>query len=99
MICKLCGVEKETRRQMHGHLMACHYEDYKGVDFNLDQLVDGAPARIHDDRIKKYPRPNGFRFLSQHNDLELYAIQHGYKFIDDDGTIYTETEARTQEWI
>ena len=27
--CNLCGTEKKTRREMHGHLMKMHYQEYK----------------------------------------------------------------------
>ena len=41
--CKLCGVEKPDGRTMHGHLVRCHYDEYKNTDptFDMEQLTEG----------------------------------------------------------
>ena len=103
MKCKLCGAEKETRRQMHGHLMRCHYEDYARGDFLLDRFVDKAVPLAREYRknedIKRHERPAGFRFLCRSDETEALAIDRGFDFIDDDQNIYTEQEARAEKWI
>lgn len=103
MICKLCGCEKDTRRQMHGHLMHTHYDDYKRADFILERLTDGAPApaRVYPYRKEKkaFPRPAGFRLLRRSDPAEANAIDQGFDFIDSDQNIYTSQEAKTEGWI
>jgi len=102
MKCRICGCEKETRRQMHGHLMHTHYNDYKIADFVLDRLVDGAilAERPKKEKEKKaFLRPNGFRLLRRSNPAEENAINQGYDFIDDEEFLYTEQEARVEGWI
>lgn len=103
MKCKLCGAEKETRRQMHGHLIRCHYDDYKRGDFLLDRFVDNAVPLARKYRktedIKRKERPKGFRLLRRSSEAEAAAIEAGFEFIDDDENIYTENEARIEQWI
>ena len=41
--CNLCGTEKKTRREMHGHLMKMHYQEYKEVGFKQSELTLGQP--------------------------------------------------------
>ena len=60
--CKICGSEQENRRQMHGHMMRNHYDQYKAAGFDMDDLTEGAPLRAHvAQALKDYPRPAGFR--------------------------------------
>lgn len=39
--CNICGMEKETRREMNGHLLRCHYDEYKAVNCQQSELTTG----------------------------------------------------------
>lgn len=99
--CTICGSEYETRRQMHGHMMRNHYDQYKEKGFDMDLLTEGAPLRAHvAQAIKDYPRPAGFRRLRSYASVaEARAVEAGYYFIDDNDNLYSEAEARAKSWI
>ena len=99
--CVLCGYEADNRRQMHGHMMRNHYQDYKDADFDMDNITEGAPLRAHvAQALKDYPRPAGFRRLRSYTSTaEARAILAGYMFVDDQDNLYTEAEARGKSWI
>lgn len=99
--CKICGSECETRRQMHGHMMRNHYDQYKAAGFDMDDLTEGAPLRAHvAQALKDYPRPAGFRRLLSYKTIsEARAIEAGYAFVDGEENLYTEAEARAKNWI
>lgn len=99
MKCKICGIEKDTRRKMHGHLMHEHYDEYKAAGCCIERFCSDAPPAKRP--IKCYPakRPAGFRFLHTSNIDENFAIEQGYTFIDSEQNLYTEQEAKTEHWI
>ena len=43
--CNICGCQKATAREMHGHLVRVHYDDYmatdKGSGAEMEQLTTG----------------------------------------------------------
>lgn len=105
MLCKLCGCEKSSRRAMNMHLLRQHPDDYKRADFILERLVTDPVPKIKEpsykvkEAKKKYPRPAGFRLLNEADHEEAAAIKAGFSFIDDEENIYTEEEARVEEWV
>lgn len=99
MICKICGAEKDTRRQMHGHLMRMHQDEYRQSGFVIERMVTGAAAPAQKRDYKKAALPSGFRALSSSDPEEAYAIDQGYDFIDAEEMIYTAEEAKVEGWI
>lgn len=106
MKCRLCGTEKNTRREMHGHLMVMHREDYQRADYILERLVSGAPDRVHESKLyeagrksKLHKMPEGFRLLKDHDEAEAKAIKLGFLYIDSAGNLYEPEEAKTEGWI
>lgn len=104
MKCKICGCVKETRREMHGHLIRMHREDYERAGFELDRCTEGAPARKDESKAKQkqrklYSKPEGFRFLNKQDSEEANAIKSGFAYIDAEQNIYTASEAKTEGWI
>ena len=105
MKCRLCGIEKDTRRQMQGHLMFSHKEDYKRAEFNMDRLVEGAPPRVKEAKKAQYERkqkqlekPQGFRLLKREDPTELNAINAGFLYTDGDN-VFTADDAKAEGWI
>ena len=97
--CRICGTEKATKREMHGHLIRMHYDEYKAVGCNLEKFVDmdmEAEEEVKQERKKK--KPAGFRFLIRTNELENAAYKEGYRYTDGE-TVWTEQEARQKGWI
>lgn len=92
--CKLCGKEKHSKREMHGHFMYAHRSTYAEHDYKMVDLIE-------EDSYAEPPKekPLGFRYLSKADDLESMAIGQGYLFIDEDQNIYTEEEAKAKGWI
>lgn len=97
--CKICGVEKATKREMHGHLIRMHYEEYKATGCSMADLVDLDPEaeeEIKQEKARK--KPAGFRLLIRTNELENAAYKEGYRYTDGE-TVWTEQEARQKGWI
>lgn len=100
--CNICGIEKETPRQMHGHLIRWHYDEYKQANFNMRNITTGAPE-AKKEKPKKLNKnteaPEGFRLLNRYNRDEAEAYNAGYRYIDDYDMCYTAEEAREEGWI
>lgn len=99
LVCNLCGTEKATKREMHGHLIRMHYEVYKakGCDMTKFVTMDAeTEEEVKQERKKK--KPAGFRFLNRTNELENAAYKEGYRYTDGE-TVWTEEEARKKGWI
>lgn len=99
MKCKLCGIEKDTRRKMHGHLMHEHLEDYKRSGYSIERLCTEVIPAKRPRVVIPALRPDGFRLLNKYNQQEFYAIEHGYLFIDAEENLYTEEEAKAEAWV
>lgn len=103
--CTICGTEKETPRQMHGHLIRWHYDEYKEADFNMKNgLTEGAPDIMSKrpekkKNEKKNEAPAGFRLLNKMDRSEREAYNIGYRYIDAEEMCYTREEAKEEGWI
>ena len=99
--CNICGAEKETPRQMHGHLVRWHYDEYKKVNFNMRDggITSGAPELAQKKKKKYGEAPEGFRLLNLNNKEEYGAYHAGYRYIDNDEMCYTHEEAKSEGWI
>ena len=91
--CKLCGKEKNGKREMHGHFMYAHRTTYAEHNYNMADLIE------EDSHAEPKEKPKGFRYLSKADDIESMAIGQGYLFIDEDENIYTEEEVKNKGWI
>lgn len=105
MKCRLCGIEKDTRRQMQGHLMFQHKEEYKQCQYNMDRLVEDAPPRVKEAKKAAYQRkqkqltkPAGFRLLNSEDPTEANAIKAGFLYTDGDN-VFTADDAKAEGWI
>ena len=94
-ICPLCTKEYETGRQLHGHLMRSHQEEYRAVDFKLTDLkqANHKPGKVTS------KKPKGFRLLNITDQDENFAYKEGYRYIDADDEVYTNDEAKEEGWI
>lgn len=107
--CNICGIEKSTRREMNGHLLRCHYDEYKSVGFRQSEFTTGQPEDIAAGRktVPKTEKPSkktvdipaGFRLLNRNDRIEAEAYNVGYRYIDDDEMCYTADEAKESRWI
>lgn len=107
--CNLCGTEKKTRREMHGHLMKMHYQEYKEVGFKQSELTLGQPEGgnatekkevfLAKKEKKTVERPAGFRLLNRNDPNEAFAYSRGYRYIDGDDLCYTVDEAKEEGFI
>lgn len=83
--CLICGKEFAEPRQMHGHLIRSHAEEYERSGYDMEQLTEGykrKPARFQA-RI---------RFLDLSNEIERKAYEAGYRYIDNDENLYKPEE-------
>lgn len=101
--CNLCGAEKKTRREMHGHFMKSHYDEYKAVGCKQSELTTGDPegANIAEKKEEKkiVERPAGFRLLNRNDPDEAFAYSQGYRYIDGDDLCYTVDDAKKEGFI
>ena len=85
--CNLCGKIKNTKREMHGHLIRVHEEEYRKCNLKMEYLTE----YIIDPESGK---PSGLRFLNLSDREEKAMYDEGYSFIDDDDMCYTSEEAK-----
>lgn len=99
--CLLCGMEKKTAREMHGHMVRMHYEEYKRVGNDMEQLTEGYKRRTRRQKAAaESDRPENLRLLNTADRDERAAYREGYRYIDpDEGIVYTTEEAREEGWI
>lgn len=102
--CNLCGAEKKTRREMHGHLMKMHYQEYKSVGCKQSKLTTGEPEGANTTEKKKeekktVERPAGFRLLNRNDPDEDFAYSQGFRYIDGDDLCYTVDDAKKEGFI
>lgn len=107
--CNICGMEKATRREMNGHLLHSHYNEYKLVDCKQSEITTGEPENAAAVRKtvrkteKSYKKavdiPAGFRLLNRNDRAEAEAYNVGYRYIDNDEMCYTADEAKESGWI
>ena len=101
--CNLCGKQKKTRREMHGHLVRVHYEEYKDVGFKQSELTLGQPEKkevfVLEEEKKIVERPAGFRLLNRNDPDEAFAYSQGYRYIDGDELCYTVDDAKKEGFI
>lgn len=94
--CNICGVVKNDGRQMHGHMMKCHPDEYAAVEHDLEELTEGYERGSH----KKAMRPAGFRLLNKKDPDELEAYEEGYRYYDPKTSIaYTIDEVKKEGWL
>lgn len=93
VICPLCKKEFNNNRQLHGHLMKAHTEEYRAVGFQKEKLV--AVEKCQD---KKKKKPEGFRVLNTRDADEKFAFENGSDFIDAQDILYTFEEAKEFGW-
>lgn len=91
--CAICGKIKATKREIHGHLMFAHRDEYIAAGYNNDKLI------IYNRDPDQTAKPAGFRYLKNTDPAEAKAIAFGYMFIDSDGELYTESDSRKRGWI
>jgi hypothetical protein len=94
-VCPICTKEYENGRQLHGHLMRLHQDEYRAVDFKLADLKQSN----HKPAKKVVQKPKGFRLLNVTDQDEIFAYKEGYRFIDADDEVYTIEEAKGEGWI
>lgn len=106
--CNICGAEKATRREMNGHLLRCHYDEYKAAGCRQSAFTTGDPEEGggSPQRKRRAARtqpastaPAGFRLLNKNDEAEAEAYTAGYRYIDDDQMCYDAAEAREKGWI
>ena len=107
--CNICGIEKSTRREMNGHLLRCHYNEYKSVGCQQSEITTGQPEDVSIVRktVQKTEKPSkktvdipaGFRLLNRNDRAEAEAYNVGYRYIDDDEMCYTVDEAKEGGWM
>ena len=107
--CNICGIEKSTRREMNGHLLRCHCNEYKSVGCQQSEITTGQPEDVSIVRktVQKTEKPSkktvdipaGFRLLNRNDRAEAEAYNVGYRYIDDDEMCYTAFEAKESGWI
>ena len=106
--CNICGIEKETRREMNGHLLRRHYDEYKAGGCDQSKITTGEPeAQAKTQRKQKsaaktqqkQSAPAGFRILNRNDEAEAEAYKMGYRYIDDNEMCYDAEEAREKGWI
>ena len=94
---------------MNGHLLRCHYNEYKLVGFRQSEITTGQPEDVSIVRktVQKTEKPSkktvdipaGFRLLNRNNRIEAEAYNVGYRYIDNDEMCYTADEAKESGWI
>jgi len=99
MICKLCGKEFESGRAFHGHLIRWHPAEYKESGNDDKSFYAGAPPARRSapkaGKKKEKPAgelPAGIRLLNRRIPEENEAYKAGYRYIDDEETVYTHEE-------
>ena len=110
--CKICGVEKETARSMHGHLIRMHEQEYKESNYDMEKLTDGYVRNQRQEERRKNmsketkkketetPRPAGLRLLRRFDRVEAAAYDEGYRYYDPtNDTAYTTEECQEMGWI
>lgn len=107
--CKLCAKEFEGGRGAHQHMLRVHGEEYKAVDFDLEQLTEGyirkkqryngsSKAAEKDEEISE--RPAGLRPLRKTDPYELEAYRQGCRYYDpESGLAFTIEEMQEEGWI
>ena len=108
--CQICGIEKATAREMHGHLVRVHYDEYKAKHNDMEKLTSGyvrnKKQRVRNEKMidenekkeLKNERPNGLRLLNKKNETELAAYNEGYRYTDGD-LCYTSAEVKEEGWL
>lgn len=94
---------------MNGHLLRCHYNEYKSVGFRQSEITTGQPEDVSIVRktVQKTEKPSkktvdipaGFRLLNRNDRIEAEAYNVGYRYIDNDEMCYTADEAKESGWI
>ena len=106
--CNLCGIEKATRREMNGHLLHSHLEEYRAGGCRQSEFTSGEPETPAKTQRKqksaaktqrKKDAPAGFRILNRNDEAEAEAYNMGYRYIDDSEMCYTSDEAKESGWI
>lgn len=96
VLCPICGKENKDGRQLHGHLMRSHQEEYRAADFDKSKLK---PGKNQKEKPEEKKRPAGFRLLKLSDPDENAAYQAGYAYIDDEDNIYEHDEAKKEGWV
>ena len=79
--CLICGKEFQSARQMHGHLIRSHADEYEANDYDMEKLTEGY--------TRKPPRfATRIRFLDLSNAAEREAYNAGYRYIDGEENLY-----------
>lgn len=94
--CNICGVVKKDGRQMHGHMMKCHPEEYAAANNDLEKVTDGYVRGFK----KSVKRPAGLRLLNKKDPDELEAYNEGHRYFDPKTNIaYTIEEVEKEGWL
>jgi len=102
--CNLCGIEKSDGRQMHGHMMKVHPEEYAAVNNDLEQVTKGYTRAVHrepkEKKAQASTRPEMLRLLNKYDPDELEAYNVGYRYYDpEEEMAYTPEEIKELRWI
>ena len=89
--CPICDKEYENGRQLHGHMLKSHREEYRKAGHRVANMTGGGG----DDAVH---RPAGFRLLDKSDPMEQKAYSEGYRFADNE-YFYTAEEAKGKGWI
>lgn len=84
--CPICEKEYINGRQLHGHMLKAHQEEYKKHGNKV--------ANFH----KGKDRPAGFRLLNKANVDEANAYNDGFRYTDGE-YVYTSDEVKEKGWI
>lgn len=102
--CNLCGMEKKDGRQMHGHFMKSHYQEYKAAGLDLEKVTTGYIRKIKEETETGPPvkntRPESLRLLNKNDPHELEAYELSYRYFDPENSIaYTSEEIKEKGWL
>lgn len=89
--CPVCNREYEGNRQLHGHMLKAHQEEYKKYGNRVANMIEGKKPIESD-------RPEGFRLLNKSVDFEAVAYKEGYRYRCKD-YFYTSDEVKEKGWI
>lgn len=100
--CNLCGIEKSDGRQMHGHMMKVHPEEYAAVNNDLEKVTEGytRASKNEPKKAEKTSRPDRLRLLNKYDPDELEAYNVGYRYYDpEEDMAYMPEEIKELGWM
>ena len=94
--CNFCGAIKTDGRQMHGHMMKMHPDEYAAANHDLEKVTSGYERNSH----KKSERPALLRLLNKLDVDEYEAWQEGFRYLDPKTmNAYTVEEVKAEGWL